>query len=181
MRKVFISAMPMHLVQSYAYTSSRYPQSSPTAFPITIPLEQQCRGKDELLVLTLVPQEENRRTPAQDNYEAFKAQVEAIAAAHEAKISLVEIVVPADINTGSPRLLYNSLNGILQDGDRIYTDITYGFRYNSIVIFSSLFKLYQKNENVDIEAICYGALKDGKAELFDMSSIFYLTALNNMQ
>lgn len=182
MRKVFISSISMQKVNAFKYDSSIYPENSQTAFPITISLENNCQPGDEVAFITVVTHSEGNL--AVENYRKFCQQAGGICQAKGAKAEFIELAVPARIEAGSPRRLYKEIVAKLQDNDEIYADITYGFKYNPIVIFAALNNAYQVRENVDIKEICYGNLYNGSAEIkpeyFDVTSLFYLNSLSGL-
>ena len=83
--------------------------------------------------------------------------------------------------------LYKSIVSALQDEDEIYADITYGFKYNPIVIFAAINHAYQTKAGVDVQEICYGNLytgepveQDPNPEYFDVTSLFYMNSISNI-
>ena len=186
MRKVFLSTVSLQNVRAFKYKSEIYPESSPTAYPITIPLENNCGKGDKVVMLTIVTHTEEKNI-SEDNYKNFCHQVRGIAGELEAEVEFVEIPMTPGVRQDSPNKLYKSIISALQDDDEIYADITYGFKYNPIVIFAALNYTYQTKSGVDIQEICYGNLYDGtpvkqepKPELFDVTSLFYMNSISNL-
>lgn len=186
MRKVFISTMPMQTVNICQYTSQVYPESSETGFPITISFENNCQQGETLTVLTIITCTEGvaGKNNAEGNYYNFKEQIKKIADEHGAEVQFEEIYISSQITNSSPRELYLLLTDKLRTGDTIFVDITYGFKYNAIAVFSALNRAYQLLSEVEIEEICYGSYyigeKEAKFEYFDMTSLFYLNSLNSL-
>lgn len=182
MRKVFISSISMQKVNAFKYDSGVYPENNPTAFPITISLKNNCQPGDEVAFITIVTHSEGNL--AVENYHKFCEQAGSICREKGARAEFIELAVPARIEAASPRRLYKEIVAKLQDNDEIYADITYGFKYNPIVIFAALNNAYQVRENVDIKEICYGNLYNGSAEIkpeyFDVTSLFYLNSLSGL-
>ncbi len=186
MRKVFISTISMQNVKEYKYKSDIYPESSVTAYPITIPFENNCSKGDKALILTIVTHTAEKNI-AEVNYVTFTNQVKELAQKIGVDVDFWEIPVSPAVNHKAPQKLYKSLISVLKDDDEIYADITYGFKYNPIVIFAALNYAYQTKSGVDIQEICYGNLYDGtplkqnpKPELFDVTSLFYMNSISNL-
>lgn len=186
MRKVFISTVSLQNVKEYKYKSDVYPESSPTAYPITIPFENNCSKGDKVLVLSIVTHTEEKNISL-DNYNQFTNQVKGLADAIGVDVEFLEIPMTPVIKNDSAQKLYKGLISALKDDDEIYADITYGFKYNPIVIFAALNYAYQTKSGVDIQEICYGNLYDGtpvkqgpNPELFDVTSLFYMNSLSNL-
>lgn len=180
MRKVFLTSMAMQPVKKYKYESMCYPDSLPTAYPITISIENNCNSGDEILLLTIVAHGENRNT-AEENYSEYCSQVRELLKDMDVKMEFAEIPVSAKLTADSHRELYKKITGYLRAGDEIYADITYGFKYNSIVVFTALNYAYQSLDDADIKEICYGNLftgnKELKPEYYDITSLFYMNSL----
>lgn len=183
MRKVFLSTVPMQIVNQFIYASDEYKTSSLTAFPITILLENNCQEGDEVTLLTIVTESEGGNI-ASENYIKFCEHVRAIAKAKRVNVELVKIPMSARSNSESHRKLYKALLNELKSGDEIHADITYGFKSTPIVIFAALNQSYQLNDNVDVAEIMYGNLYNGSSEktpeLFDVTSLFYLNSLSGV-
>lgn len=186
MRKVFISTVSLQPVKAYKYRSDVYPDSSPTAFPITISLENNCNKGDKILIITLVTHSKEKNI-AEDNYVAFCQQVNDMTKELSAEVEFKEIPIPTRIEKNTHQQLYKNIISALQDDDEIYADITYGFKYNPIVIFTALNHAYQTKNGVDVQEICYGNLYTGEPvrqepdpELFDVTSLFYMNSISNI-
>ena len=186
MRKVFISTVSMQNVKEYKYKSDIYPESTITAYPITISFENNCSKGDKALMLTIVTHTAERNI-AEINYVTFTNQVKELAQKIGVDVEFLEIPVSPAVNHNAPQKLYKSLISVLKEDDEIYADITYGFKYNPIVIFAALNYAYQTKSGVDIQEICYGNLYDGtplkqdpKPELFDVTSLFYMNSISNL-
>ena len=176
----------MQNVKEYKYKSDIYPESSVTAYPITIPFENNCSKGDKALILTIVTHTAEKNI-AEVNYVTFTNQVKELAQKIGVDVDFWEIPVSPAVNHKAPQKLYKSLISVLKDDDEIYADITYGFKYNPIVIFAALNYAYQTKSGVDIQEICYGNLYDGtplkqnpKPELFDVTSLFYMNSISNL-
>ena len=186
MRKVFISTVSMQNVKEYKYKSDVYPESSATAYPITISFENNCNKGDKALMLTIVTHTEEKNI-AEGNYVTLTNQVRGLAEKIGVDVEFVEVPMSPAVKQDSPQKLYKNLISALKDDDEIYADITYGFKYNPIVIFAALNYAYQTKSGVDIQEICYGNLFDGtpvkqepKPELFDVTSLFYMNSISNL-
>ena len=180
MRKVFLTTMSMQQpLTAYKYESVCYPDSLETANPITISIENNCNSGDEILFLTIVSHGEYKND-AEINYSKYCDQVHKLLQDMDVKCEFVEIQVSAKLTPHSHRDLYKKIIGYLHDDDEIYADITYGFKYNSIVIFTALNYAYQSLNDVDIKEICYGNLYTGdkelKPEYYDITSLFYMNS-----
>ena len=186
MRKVFISTVSLQNVKSFKYKSDVYPESAITAYPITIPFENNCSKGDDVVMLTIVTHTEEKNI-SEDNYIRFSNQIKELAEKIGVNVELLEIPMSPVIQQGSAQKLYKNLISALNDDDEIYADITYGFKYTPIVIFAALNYAYQTKTGVDIQEICYGNLFDGtpvkqepKPELFDVTSLFYMNSISNL-
>ncbi len=186
MRKVFISTVSLQNVKKYQYKSDIYPESSPTAFPITIPFENNCSKGDNVVMLTIVTHTEEKNI-SEDNYINFCHQVQGMADTMGVNVEFKEIVMTPEVRQDSPNKLYKNIISALKDEDEIYADITYGFKYNPIVIFAAINYAYQTKSDVDIHEICYGNLYDGtpvkqepNPELFDVTALFYMNSISNL-
>ena len=180
MRKVFISNIIMAPIRDTSY-QSRDLDLGGKAFhvPICYLLDANLEPGDEALIVTGLTQTEQ----ILKNYDAIKAEMEGILAAHQAKGSFVTIDEPdADAEREKQDSLTFSgflkeLSDVIKDGDRIYADMTYGLRPYTLATFIAMNYALKACRDVRIESMIYGQFFRGTATAPAAVDIVDITAL----
>lgn len=161
--------------------------------PISYLLDANIEQNDEILIITDVMQTEN---PLK-NYKILKKDMEDILEAHNAKATFAVIESPDPSNREEMDSLtfsryFKELSDYLQDGDRIYADMTFGMKCNIICSFIAMTYAVKAGVDVDVERLVYAERYKGKPDVFpkprpssdiiDITSLFYISTLvNNAQ
>lgn len=183
MRKVFFSTMPMQKVEAVKYESPIYPESSNTAYPITISVENNCKAGDHIVLVSVVTHSAEKNL-SEINYELYQEQVKKIVKEKGATLEFVKVAVEVNPTPTLHRELYQKLIDCIKDGDKLFADITYGFKFNPIVLFSALNYGYQAMQDVDVKEIFYAQYYNGTdsrtPKYYDITALFYMNSINCM-
>ena len=161
--------------------------------PISYLLDANIEQDDEILIINDVMLTEK---PLK-NYEILKRDMEDILAAHNAKATFEVIKSPDPANRDEMDSLtfsryFKELSDYLQDGDRLYADMTFGMKCNIICSFIAMTYAVKAGVDVDVERLVYAERYNGDrkltpegrptSDIIDITSLFYIsTMVNNAQ
>lgn len=188
MRKVFISTIKMKKEEQAPVFQSRDFDLGDKKFfaPISYLMDANLEAGDDVLVLTGVTDTDVPR----ENYEHhLKPELQRILEAHQVHYQIQEVKEP-DIDT--EREIQDSLTfseffraiaDCLQDGDRIYADMTYGMKCYTLGMFIAMAYAAKAGVDVDVERMIYAQFYKGEKEtpatsdIIDITSLFYINTM----
>ena len=183
MRKVFISNVIMNQITDIPYQSREFDLGG-KAFPVPICylMDANIEPGDEVLIITGLTQTELLLR----NYEIIKGKMEEILSAHQAKGTFVTVDEPdaeeerekQDALTFSEFL--KKVSDAIQDGDRLYVDMSYGLRIYTLATFIAMNYVQKACRDVRIEAMVYGQAFRGQNKAPSVVDIVDVTALANI-
>ena len=190
MRKVFISAIKIKKEATVpAFRSRDFDLGDKKFFaPVSYLLDANLEDGDGVLVLTGITDNADPR----ENYEKkLKPELERILEAHHAKYELREVTEP---DPEKDRELMDSLTfsrffkevaDRLQDGDRIYADMTFGMKCYTLGMFIAMAYAAKAGVDVDVERMIYSEYYRGNGEvepasdIIDITSLFYINTMTS--
>ena len=190
MRKVFISAIKIKKEATVpAFRSCDFDLGDKKFFaPVSYLLDANLEDGDDVLVLTGITDNADPR----ENYEKkLKPELERILEAHHAKYELREVTEP---DPEKDRELMDSLTfsrffkevaDRLQDGDRIYADMTFGMKCYTLGMFIAMAYAAKAGVDVDVERMIYSEYYRGNGEvepasdIIDITSLFYINTMTS--
>ena len=188
MQKVFISPIKMKKAEQAPVFQSRDFDLGDKKFfaPISYLMYANLESGDDVLVLTGVTDTDVPR----ENYEQhLKPELQRILEAHHVTYQIQEVKEP-DIDT--EREIQDSLTfseffravaDCLQDGDRIYADMTYGMKCYTLGMFIAMAYAAKAGVDVDVERMIYAQFYKGEKEtpatsdIIDITSLFYINTM----
>ena len=190
MRKVFISAIKIKKEDTVPTFRSRDFDLAGKKFfaPISYLMDANIEDGDDVLVLTGITDNANPR----ENYEEkLKPELERILEAHHAKYEFKEVTEP---DPDKDRELMDSLTfsrffkevaDCLQDGDRIYADMTFGMKCYTLGMFIAMAYAAKAGVDVDVDRMIYSEFYRGNEErepasdIIDITSLFYINTMTS--
>ena len=156
--------------------------------PISYLLDANIDADDEILIITGISQAD----VPQKNYKELKQDMDNILSAHGAKAEFVELASPdpkvmdrEDMDSLTFSRFFKDFSEYLQDGDRIYADMTFGIKCNTLCSFIAMSYAVKAGENIDVEQMVYGERYDGNVkdnpgqrpttDIIDITSLFYIS------
>ena len=198
MRKVFFSAVKLQFDkpdEKTIFKSRDFDLGEEEHFaPISYLLNANINENDEILILTdVIPTEKPRK-----NYELLKKDMEGILEAHHAKATfkVIQSVDPKanrdEMDSLTFSRYFKELSGYFQNGDRLYADMTFGMKCNTIGSFIAMTYAVKAGTDIDVDCMVYAELYRGDKEIIpekrptsdiiDITSLFYISTLvNNAQ
>ena len=158
--------------------------------PISYLLDANIEPNDDILIITDVMQTEE---PLK-NYEILKKDMDDILTAHNAKATFVIIESPDPAKRNEMDSLtfsryFKELSDFLQDGDRLYADMTFGMKCNIICSFIAMTYAVKAGVDVNVERLVYAERYNGDrkltlekrptSDIIDITSLFYISTLVN--
>jgi len=156
--------------------------------PIIPFIRQNTIAGEEIGVYLIVEDKSVNTEAGQTHLENFKSELDMIRAQNEFVCGEVkQIVLHAPQNSAEYMRLVKALIDVVEDGDTIYADMTYGRKAVPIAQFIALNYVYKIRQDVEIGTLSYGEAHnpgpDGKAKptVFDLSGFFLLNdAIGNI-
>ncbi len=180
MRKVFLSNVIMGNMQPIPYQSRDFDLGGKTfSVPICYLLDANIEPEDEVLIITGLTQTERLLK----NYDTIKKEMEEILASHQAKGTFRTVDEPdADEERDKQDSLTFStflkeVSNLIQDGDRIYADMSYGLRIYTLATFIAISYALKAGLDVRLESMVYGQAFKGKERFPTAVDIVDITAL----
>lgn len=189
MRKVFFSTVKNARDSEQSKVKSRDFDLGGKAFcaPIAYVLDANIEAGDDILIITTVGEAKN----PQDNFKELKNDFDKILASHGAKAVFAEIVEPNprkrldEMDSLTFSRYFRELSDYFEDGDRIYADMTFGMKCNTICSLTAISYAVKAGKDIDVERMVYQEKYDGKEDsgeppasyIVDITSIFYISTL----
>lgn len=186
MKKIVFSTIPMQDVKPAIYKSEEnkaIEYDTPVRFPINALLAKTMKKDDEVKVIRIMTEGES----TDENVRLQKEELEKINSGIGAKISYLEARETFKETSLVLQSRFKQLVNVLENDCAIYADMTYGPKTLTPILFYVL-GFAEKFFNADVKNIVYGKIvfnKDKKAientaELFDVTSLFYLNSLTSV-
>ena len=182
MRKVFISNVIMNQITDIPYQSRDFDLGD-KAFPVPVCylLDANIEPGDEVLIITGLTQTEKLLK----NYEIIKEKMEEILSEHQAKGTFLTVDEPdAEDREKQDSLTFSGflkqISDAIQDGDRLYVDMTFGLRIYTLATFIAMNYVLKACRDVRLEAMVYGQHYRGHDEEPSSTDIVDVTALANI-
>ncbi|MBO6209996.1 MAG: hypothetical protein J6N99_04835 [Schwartzia sp.] len=182
MRKVFISNVIMNTITNEPYKSRDFDLGDKTfPVPICYLLDANIEAGDEVLIVTGL----TRTEKLLKNYEIIKNKMEEILSEHQAKGTFLTVDEPdAEDREKQDSLTFSGflkqISDAIQDGDRLYVDMTFGLRIYTLATFIAMNYVLKACRDVRLEAMVYGQHYRGHDEEPASTDIVDVTALANI-
>ncbi len=185
MRKVFISNVIMNQITDIPYQSRDFDLKD-KAFPVPVCylLDANIEPGDEVLIITGLTQTEKLLK----NYEIIKGKMEEILSEHQAKGTFLTVDEPdAEDREKQDSLTFSGflkqISDAIQDGDRLYVDMSYGLRIYTLATFIAMNYVLKACRDVRLEAMVYGQAYRGQnnapsvVDIVDVTALAHINAL----
>ena len=180
MRKLFFSAVmmtPDKPDDRVVYQSRDFDMGDRKYFaPISYLLDANIDEKDDILIITTIAQNKSQ----EDNYKILRKEMETILVSHNANATFVEIYEPDYTDKEKSDVMdlmdfmnlkdsltcnryFQEISDYLQDGDRIYTDMTFGMKCNTI-FRKAISHAVKAGKDVDVECMVCAQCCNGENE-----------------
>jgi hypothetical protein len=184
--KIAISTIPMQTINPQIYKSEEnkaIEYCEAVRFPINALLANVLKKDEEVKVVRIVT---DGKFSAQ-NVDLQKEELDKINDSIGAKIIYTEVSEAFNEISSVIQARFRGLIGEIENNCEIYADMTYGPKTLTPIIFYAL-GFAEKFFNADIKNIVYGKVvfdnnkiaKTGTAELFDLTSLYYLNSLTSV-
>lgn len=184
--KIAISTIPMQTINPQIYKSEEnkaIEYCEAVRFPINALLANVLKKDEEVKVVRIVT---DGKFSAQ-NVDLQKEELDKINDSIGAKIIYTEVSEAFNEISSVIQARFRGLIGEFENNCEIYADMTYGPKTLTPIIFYAL-GFAEKFFNADIKNIVYGKVvfdnnkiaKTGTAELFDLTSLYYLNSLTSV-
>ena len=187
MRKVFLWNVLLNNVDKpVRYVSEDFDlPKSEWKFSFSYLIEMNVEENDQILVLSAMTKEQQ----VQENYLLFKNEVKKILKAKHASGTFKEIIQPSKFEDSHTCLrFFKTVAARLEDGDRIYYDMTGGMKPYSFSMFIAMAYAAKAARDISVEQLVYVSLYTGKtkeeqnaeppvATLWDLTSLFTLNEI----
>ncbi len=181
--KKYITVIPMQPIESLHKTSYEAKEGDElltsdleTRFPVMVMIKNSAVENEEIEIVAIVTKgNDNVRV----NYDLFVEELDEISKAGNFRYKINNIETTLSETPEKQFELLKNIVEILNDGDIIYSDITYGAKPTPIVIMMAMNYAYEFLKNTDIRAMIYGSFNHStnKTAIFDVSSLFYMNSL----
>ena len=144
-----------------------------TAFPIIPVINGYVENGEEIVIIPIMADYENVR----GNYTYFKDEVKNLCDSRSIKYSFDEsVTIPYNNFIETELDLFGKLIERFDDGDTIYSCITYGTKPFPIIQTMAMNYAYRIKKNVSIGCVVYGAMdhNTNKSAIYDVTSLFYV-------
>lgn len=190
MRKIFFSTAKLASPERIAAFDSRDFElgDKQHVAPISYLLDANIEADDEIVIITNVMEKPN----SQENYKLLKKDMDEILEKHNAKATFIVTSEPNPRNTNREEMdsltisrYFKKLSDYFQDGDRIYADMTFGMKCNTICSLIAMSYATKAGTDIDVERMVYAELYDGDIQgqeisyIVDITSLFYINTLIN--
>lgn len=112
------------------------------------------------------------------NLALLNEEISAVCASKNAQCCMNSIEVPFDDSIKAILNVYQQLIKLVEDGDELYADITYGSKPMPIILTMALQYAYRTKRDVSIECVVYGQVSHFKetmdARIFDVTALVQL-------
>lgn len=193
MRKVFLSTVILNNINYSAPTKHASRDldlgEKQFIFPISFLLDSNISADDEILIITGMSQTD---TP-KENYKHLESEMKEILEAHHAKAEFVVLdELAADLDEDRELMdalsfstFMKQVSDLIQDGDEIYTDMTYGLKSYTLAMFVALNYVVKACKDVEIKQMIYvqfyrgDKTKPSSADIIDITSLFRINSIVN--
>lgn len=184
--KIVFVAIPMQRVKPVFYKSTEnkaIEYKGEVRFPISGLLARTLKKDDEIRVVRIVTEGEF----SEENVNFQQEELDKINESIGAKISYEEVRESFKETSDIVQSRFRQIIGKIEEDCEIYTDMTYGPKTLTPVLFYAL-GFAEKFFDADIKNIVYGKITFNKnkesnsnsAELFDVTALYYLNSLTNV-
>ncbi len=189
MRKVFISTIILNPISQITYESMDMDLGGKRfLLPISYLLDGNLDEGDDVLIITGIQQSDRPKA----NYELLEKELMGILEKHKAHATFVKIAEP-DVNSSEREKndsltfseFFRDIADNIQDGDKIYADMSYGLKCYTLAMFISLCYAVKACRDVEISNMIYADLyhgqeKDTKEKVVDIVDITALFHINTI-
>lgn len=186
MKKIVFATIPMQSIKPAVYKSAEnkaIEYDKPVKFPVNALLAKTMKRGEQIKVVQILTD----GIFTNENAEEQKRELDEINSGIGAEINYVEVRETFKETSPVLQSRFRQLISVLEDGCEIYADMTYGPKTLTPIIFYAL-GFAEHFFNADIKNIVYGKILFNKdkqaeietAELFDVSSLFYLNSLTSV-
>lgn len=193
MRKVFISNMllaPLDREKKTYYLSDDFDlRQNQYVFPLTYIIDDAAKNGDTIIVVTAIEQHDNNvRNHAAENYGVFQTEINQLLSPRGIQAQFIEIPIASTFDSTTFNLFFKQIADTIQDGDILYSDVTFGLKPFSISMFVALAYGAKAAQNVEVEAVIYAKKYDGTipqalqggyipSTIYDITNLYYLNTL----
>ena len=187
MRKVFLWNVLLNSVEKPTrYVSEDFDMpKSEWKFSFSYLIEMNVEEQDEILVVSALTEQQQ----VQNNFLLFKAEVKKILEAKHATGVFEEIIQPSQFeDTHTCLRFFKTVAAKLQEGDRVYYDMTGGMKPYSFSMFIAMAYAAKAARDISVEKVIYVSRYTGKtakeveaepavSTLWDLTSLFTLNEI----
>lgn len=185
MRKVFLSTMLLSPMQPTQYISDNFDlKDKQYLFPLTYLIDRDVEQNDDVLVITVVQEGNTSRNHSIANNEQYKQEIRSVLAGRNAKLKFLEIEAKKEINSTVFNRFFKDIAFILQEGDDLYMDITFGQKPFSFSMFIAALYAAKTCQNTNIQNLIYcqkylGDLTttNPPSKIYDITELFNITEM----
>ena len=189
MRKVFLSMMALQNAVKVPYLSEDFDLSEKEFyFPMSYIIYNNIVEQDKIVVVTGVERDEfaSVDSPVVVNYKKYKEEITAITSEKNVEVEFIEMNAEKDFDSLTFNRFFKAVTSVIQDGDRLFADITFGMKPFSFSLFVALAYAVKACNNVVLDTIIYAqrftgtdsAEKSTKSRIYDMTSLFFLNDIS---
>lgn len=186
MKKIVFATIPMQRIKPAVYKSAEnkaIEYGKPVRFPINALLAKTMKKGEQIKVVQILTD----GIFTNENAEEQKRELDEINSGIGAELTYVKVIEAYEETSPVLQSRFRQLISVLDNDCEIYADITYGPKTLTPIIFYAL-GFAEHFFNADIKNIVYGKIlfnenkqaETGTAELFDVSSLFYLNSLTSV-
>lgn len=181
MKKQFICSVPIRNDLSkvvYTYPDEPGKKEIVSCFPAVSMICNAVEPGDEQLVVSPIITESSK---AAENYEAFLSELSEVEKDYNVQFSIEEpIKVTLDEVREKHIEFFKAVSKCYKPDSKLYVDITYGSKVQSMSTFLSL--VMAENAGCSVEEIIYGSFikseaQEGKGRIYNLRSLFEISQL----
>ena len=190
MRKVFVSNLLMAPLEKVKFVSNdfQFPQEKEYSYAFTYIVDLNVEEGDTVALITCLTdiEDEKRRTTQEKNYQVFKEEIGNLLKERNAKAEFIEIYyknVSQEEDSMTLNRFFKRLVKLVKSGDRLFLDVTFGFKSYTITTFLALTYAARIIKNVAFELAVYSERFDGSdgekkvTTTYNLTSLFYLSEI----
>lgn len=186
MRKVFMSIMLLGAIKTTEYISDDFMLGEQHFdFPLTYLINNEVQAGDVVEIITAVEHGEGEANTAVENYARYVQEVTTLLAERGASVHFTEIVTSKKFEDKTFTKFFKRIASLLQEGDAVYADFTFGMKAYSLSMFIALAYAVKAAEDIELRCLLYAqkytgtdvAATKNTSELCDITSLFYLDAI----
>lgn len=181
MRKVYVSTMMVNRLEPTKYSSEDYTLVQENLqFPLSYIIADTVEPGDTVQIITVV----SDTMQPKKNYEIYCREVTEIVACRGAKAEFTMITQPpSQFNAHAVNVLFKRISEAFITGDRIYADMTFGMKPNTIALFIALHYVTKVGTDIVLEEMIYAeryrgdAVEGATTGIYDLTGLYYLNAI----